>query len=1015
MRKLLILLVLCLGINHAFSQNRTVKGKVLDEKGAPVSGASIQAKGTKIGTVSSDDGSFAISVPSSSTTLVITSVNFTAQEVAVGDNLSITLKGTTGNLSEVLVVAYGQVKKTNLTGSLVTVKAGEVEDKPFTSVDKALQGAVAGLQSSSSSGAPGAATDIRIRGIGSITADANPLWVIDGAVATTGDLSTQTTTANALSSLNPDDIESITVLKDAATASIYGSRAANGVILVTTKKAKAGKTSINFSSENGSSSFAFKPTNKPLSTLETQTLLRQSLINAGYATDNTSADAIITDPNNGLGIDPDYTKTNTNWLNVVSRTGSQYQDNLSISGGDGKTQYYASGGLFNQVGTTLASDFKRYNGNLSITHKANDRFTFSAGLNGSTSNQNTPNNSGYFANPQLAQFFLLPWYSPYNSDGSYKYNDPQNQFSLGGGIYNPVVQAAWNKYNLKQTVIRGNVSGEYKILDNVKFTSRYSGEYFDISEDQYLNPLYGDGYGTQGSSNSSYKRIYDWTWSNFADYKQTLNKAQDVYFDLKAGYEAYQQNVYILQAGGNKFPSTLALQYLASAATPTVAFSDVNSNTTNSLFSVADVNYKDRYVVSGSYRRDASSRFGANHKWANFYSVGGAWNINEEEFLKNSKLISLLKLRSSYGQNGNQSIGNYTALATFGFGNNYTGNPGSALNNVGNPDLTWEKNAIFNVGVDFGLFKNRLYGTVEYYSRNTTNLLLGVPLSLTAGVPNGTQNRNVGAMTNKGYEITLGGKPIVTKDFSWDVSVNLSHNTNKVTALYLNNPVPYGPFGQFNITVGHDIQEYYMQQWAGVNTTDGTPLWYTDGTHTKTTGKYGEAAPSLSGKSASPKYFGSFNNTFSYKGLSLQVQLYYNFGNYIDDIWGSYNSSDGAYLGIFNQTTDELAAWQKPGDITNTPKIVYGGNNNSFYTSTRFVYKGDYIRLRNVDLSYAIPKPLLKKAHIASLLLYIRGTNLLTLGADKHLPFDPEAGVTSEGNLNVYLPKTITGGIKIGL
>ena len=383
--------------------------------------------------------------------------------------------------------------------------------------------------------------------------------------------------------------------------------------------------------------------------------------------------------------------------------------------------------------------------------------------------------------------------------------------------------------------------------------------------------------------------------------------------------------------------------------------------------------------------------------------------------MKNSKLISLLKLRSSYGQNGNQSIGNYTALATFGFGNNYTGNPGSALNNVGNPDLTWEKNAIFNVGLDFGLFKNRLYGTVEYYSRNTTNLLLGVPLSLTAGVPNGTQNRNVGAMTNKGYEITLGGKPIVTKDFSWDVSVNLSHNTNKVTALYLNNPVPYGPFGQFNITVGHDIQEYYMQQWAGVNTTDGTPLWYTDGTHTKTTGKYGEAAPSLSGKSASPKYFGSFNNTFSYKGLSLQVQLYYNFGNYIDDIWGSYNSSDGAYLGIFNQMTDELAAWQKPGDKTNTPKIVYGGNNNSFYTSTRFVYKGDYIRLRNVDLSYAIPKTLLKKAHISSLLLYVRGTNLLTLGADKHLPFDPEAGVSSEGNLNVYLPKTITGGIKIGL
>jgi len=1007
-------LLLCLGITQAFSQNRTIKGKVLDEKNVPVPGASIQVKGTKIGTVSSDDGSFTLGVPSSATTLVISSVNFIPQEIAVSDNVSITLKGTTGSLSEVLVVAYGQIKKTNLTGSLVTVKAADVEDRPFTSVDKALQGAVSGLQSSSSSGAPGAATDIRIRGIGSISADANPLWVIDGAIATTGDQSTQTTTSNVLSSLNPDDIESITVSKDAATAAIYGSRAANGVIQVVTKKGKAGKTNINFSSEDGSSSYAFKPSNKPLTTLQSQTLLRQSLINAGYATDNTSADAIITDPANGLGIDPNYLKTNTNWLDVVSRTGSQNQQNLSISGGDAKTQYYASGGIFNQIGTTLATDFKRYNGALNITHKANDKFTFTAGINGSTSDQNTPNNGGAFANPILAQFFLLPWYSPYNTDGSFKYNDPQGEFSVNGGIFNPVVQAAWNKYNLKQTVVRGNVSGEYKILDNVKFTSRYSGEYFDISEDQYLNPLYGDGYATNGASTSGYKRIYDWTWSNFADYKQNLNKAKDVYFDLKAGYEAYQQNIYLLQASGNKFPSTLALQYLASAATPVVAYTNLIGNTTNSLFSVADFNFKDRYVLSGSFRRDASSRFGANHKWANFYSVGGAWNINEEEFLKDSKIISLLKLRSSYGINANQSIGNYTALATYGYGNNYTGNPGSALNNVGNPDLTWEKNAIFNVGVDFGLFKNRLYGTVEYYSRNTTNLLLGVPLSLTTGTP-GPQNRNVGAMTNKGVEVSLGGKPIVTKDFTWDISANFSHNVNNVTALYKNQPVRTGDFSQFNISVGHDIQEFYLRQWAGVNPADGTPLWYTDGTHTKTTGSSSAAAISLSGKSASPKFFGSFSNTFTYKGLSLQAQFYYNFGNYLYNGWGSYTSSDGIYIGTFNQLSDGLSAWQKPGDKTNTPQIIYGGNNNSARSSTRFLYKGDYIRLRNVELSYSIPKALLKRAHIYNLLVYVRGTNLFTAGVDKHLPMDPEAGVSSEGNLNVYIPKTITGGIKIGL
>jgi len=1013
MRKFALMLsVFILMASLVFAQVRNVTGKVTDDKGLAVAGAAIQAKGTKIGTVSSTDGTFTLTIPTSVKTLIISAVNAESTEVGVAGNLTITLKPVTGSLSEVVVVAYGQLKKTNITGSVTTVKAADIEDKPFTSVDKALQGTVAGLQSTSSSGAPGANTDIRIRGIGSITAGASPLWVIDGAIATTGDLSTQTTTANALSSLNPDDIESISVLKDAASTSIYGSRGANGVIIVTTKRAKAGKSAINFTAEDGANTLAFKPSNKPLNSIQSQTLLRESLINAGYATDNASADAVITDPVNGLGIPAGYTNTNTNWLDVVTRTGNQAQYNLSISGGDPKTQFYASAGSFNQLGTTIASDFRRYNGNISITHKASDKLTFSAGLNGSTSDQNTPLNTGNFGNPILAQFFLLPWYTPYNKDGSLRYNDADGEFPLGGGIYNPVVQAAYNKYNLKQTVIRGNVLGEYKILNNLKFTSRYSGEYFDVSEDMYLNPFYGDGYGTQGYGSSAYKRVFDWTWSNFADYKQNLNKDKDFYFDLKVGYEAYQQKVYQLSATGQAFPGTLALQYLASAATPVGAYSVVAGNTTNSLFSVADVNYKDKYVLSGSFRRDGSSVFGVNHRWANFYSVGGTWNMNEENFLKGNKTISLLKLRTSYGINGNQAIGNYTALPTFGFGYNYTGQPGSALNNVGNPDLTWELNAIFNTGVDFGLFKNRLYGTLEWYSRNTSKLLLSVPLSQTAGAPGNSQNRNIGAMTNKGVEITLGGKPIVTKSFSWDVSFNFSHNVNKVTQLYLNAPVSNGVF---NITVGHDIQEFYMRQWAGVNPADGTPLWYTDGTHTKTTGSLASAKLSLSGKSASPKYFGSFTNTFNYKGFSLQVQFFYNFGNYVDNLWGSYTSSEGLYLGSFNQLTSELTAWQKPGDKTNVPQVIFGGNNNSQRASTRFLYKGDYIRLRNAELSYSIPKTVLKKARINNIMVYVRGTNLLTFGTDKNIPFDPEAGVTSSGDLNVYIPKTVTGGIKIGL
>lgn len=1022
MRKLIFLLFcLCFYVTDSMAQSKTISGKVSDAKdGSPLSGVSVTVKNGAVGVKTDAGGNYNISVNSERQVLVFSFVGYQTRQNAIGrsQTLDVVLTADNANLQDVVVVAYGTQRKTNVTGSVSTVNGADLENKPFSSVDKALQGSVAGLQSTSTSGAPGSATDIRIRGIGSITASSSPLWVIDGVIATTGDLSSNSTTANALSSINPDDIESISVLKDAAATSVYGSRAANGVIIVTTKKGKSGQTHLNFSTEVGQNSIGYMPSNKPLTSLQSQTVLRQSLINAGYATDNASADALIIDPVNGLGIDSNYTKTNTNWLDQVTRKGNQSQYNLSLSGGDPKTQFYASAGYFKQQGISIATDFNRYNGSLSITHKATDKVTFTAGINGSTSSQTTPSNGGTFANPILASFFLLPWYSPYNADGSYRYNDAAGEFPLGGGVFNPVIQAAWNNNTLKQTTLRGNVSGEYKILDNLKFTSRYSAEYFDVQEDSYRNPFYGDGYAQGGDAFAVYTKVFDYTWSNFFDFKQNLNKEKDIYFDLKAGYEAQQRKNYLLEAGGQAFPQTLALQYLASAATPTTAYSLPSGNSTTSIFSVADINYKDRYVVSGSFRRDGASVFGASHRWGNFYSVGGTWNANEEDFLKDMKAINLLKLRASYGQNGNSiGFGNYTSLPTYGYGNNYTGQPGSAINNVGNPDLTWEKNGAFNLGLDFGLWKNRFYGTVEYYDRKTSNLLLNVALSPTAGVTG--QVRNVGAMENKGIEITLGGKPIVTKNFSWDVSFNFAHNKNKVTELYLGNPIPYSgnatTNGNFEITVGHDIYELYLRQWAGVNPADGTPLWYTDSSHTTTTGTYSNAKLGLIGKSALPKFFGSFTNTFTYKAFSLSAQLYYNFGNYLEDSWGSYTSSEGAYLGSFNQLSNELNSWKKPGDITNVPQVIFGGNNNSYRFSTRFLYKGDYVRLRDVQLNYTVPKSLMKKAHISNVTLYVRGTNLLTWVKDKNLPFDPEEGITSTGNLNIFIPKTISGGVKIGL
>lgn len=1011
MRKFLFLLMaVILAIGQLQAQQRTVTGKVTNEKGEGVPNASVIIKGSTMGTTTSSDGTFSISIPADAHTLVISSVGLGSRELAITNatDYSVVLNGTTTTLDEVVVVAYGSQKRTNVTGSIATVKPAAIENKPFTSVDKALQGAVAGLQSTSFSGAPGAATDIRIRGQGSINASNQPLWVIDGVIAVTGDLTSNTTTANVLSTLNPDDIESISVLKDASAASIYGSRAANGVILVTTKKGRVGKTVFNFSAEAGQNDIAYKSdNNRPMTTSEYQSVLRLALINAGFANNNQDADAIITDPVNGFGLKPDV---NTDWFDIVTHKGSQQQYNLSMSGGNEKTQFYVSGGYFKQIGTTLATDFDRYNGAVNITHHATDKLTISLILNGSGTKQSTPTNGGTFANPVLESYFLLPWYYPYNADGSFKYNDAEGQFPANGGIFNPLIQANWNKNTARQNQLKGNVSGEYKFLDNsvnnLRFTTRFAGEYTDISEDAYRNPFYGDGYAQGGDAFASYRRITDYTWSNFADWRHTLNS--NLYFDFKLGYEAQFTRDYLMQAGGQGFPQDLSLQYLASAATPTTAFTLPQQATFNSIFSNGDVNYKNKYVLSASYRRDGSSVFGADHRWGNFYSVGASWNASEEDFIKNIDLISLLKFRASYGQNGNANgFGFYSSLPTYAYGANYTGLPGSAPTNVGNENLTWEKNAITDVAVDFGLFKDRLSGTLEYYDRKTSDLLLGVPLSLTSGFSN--QNQNVGAMTNKGFEVSLTGRPVHTKDFNWDITVNFAHNTNKVTELYAGRPVAPVSFQQ--VAVGHDAQSFYLRQWAGVDPANGDPLWYLDSSRSKTTNSYSSAKLVLHGQ-ADPKYFGSITNAFTYKGISLSAMFYYSGGNEMYDIWDRYLNSDGLYYGAFNQMSGQLHSWQKAGDITNVPKIIYGGNKNSYNHSTRYLYSDDYIRLRDIQLSYILPKSVVTKARLTNVTLYVRGTNLWTHVKDKNLPFDPEAGATSQANFDVFIPKSLTGGIK---
>jgi TonB-linked SusC/RagA family outer membrane protein len=994
------------------AQKVAVIGKITDSSGGPVAGATVVEKGTKNAVSANNDGIFTINASSANAVFIVSATGFISQEVSGSKVATVVLQPDTKTLSEVVVVAYGSQKKTNITGAISVVKGTEVEDKPFSSVDKALQGSVAGLNISSGNGIPGSSTDVRIRGIGSIEASSSPLWVIDGIIATTGDMTSLNTSANALSGLNPDDIESISVLKDAAASAIYGSRAANGVIIVTTKSGKSGKTKVNFTTELGRNTIAYSnKNNRPMTTDEYLKVFRQSIINAGYADNDAEADALFIDPVEGFGFAPDWYKTNTDWLKAVTRTGNQQQYNLSLSGGNEKTQYYASAGYFNQDGTTIATYFKRYNGSLSVSSKVTDKLTFKAGINGSSSLQLSPPGSAAYSSPVSGASFIQPWYNPYNADGTPRFLDDEGQFP-NGTQFNPVAMAQMNKQTAKQVQLRGYVSGEYQILPNLKFMSKYSGEYLTADEYVFWNPFYGDGASYQGLGQANIRNIYDWTWTNQFNYKLDLNNARDFYLDLIAGTEAYALSDNNLYSAGSNFPSTLALTYLASAATPIDASNSLSERSVNSYFSSGTLNYKDRYVLTGSFRRDGSSVFAKDKKWGNFYSIGGSWNVSEEEFFRNVDAISLLKLRASYGVTGNTSgFGNYLSLSTYSFGSAYTGSAGSYPSNVGNPNLSWEKNKLFNVGVDLGLWRNRLTATVEYYDRTTSDLLINVPLSLTSGFSGG-QLMNVGSMYNKGVEVTLSGKPIATKQFTWHSSFNLAHNVNKVTKLYNGSPISKNT--RFNITEGHNIYEFYTRLWAGVDPANGDPLWYTDETMSKTTNNANNAGLALTGKVATPKFYGSFTNTFTYRNISLEGQLYYNFGNYIYNTWENYLSSDGLYYGAMNQMSSQLNAWQKEGDITNTPKIIYGGNKLSNRPSTRYLYKGDYIRLRNIQLSYNFPKAVLAKAKISSLNLYVRGTNLLTFGTDKNLPVDPEAGATNINDFQVFNPKTVSVGLKLG-
>jgi TonB-linked SusC/RagA family outer membrane protein len=1017
-KKLLVIFVLSfITINCLFAQDRRITGTVVGAGDkAPLPGVSVTIKGTNRGSITDGDGKFIIAA-STGEILQFTFIGYDTFMITItaSGDYHIELQTDIKLLNEVVVIdSYGTQAKKSYTGAASTVNGAENENKPFASPLQALQGEVPGLYVSSFSGQPGADIQVRLRGVNSLAVGLNPLYVIDGAIVNAGDISQITTTTSILSGLNNDDIASITVLKDASATAIYGSRGSNGVIVITTKKGRAGKTQIRIDAESGyTANLPIPEAGRPATAAQYSVLFKEGLINAGIPADTVASLA------NSYGLNG----RSNDWYNLVTRIGQQQQYNVSASGGGDNTKIFASAGYFKQQATTIGSDLTRITSLLNVDHIINKRLSFNVSANVSNVNQDTPYDGITFANPILAAFYLRPFQLAKNPDGTINTDVTSN--TGFNQIYNPLYTIAHDVKHQSETRALGSGSIKWNIWDQLNFTSFASADYVVLEEHIFDNPLIGDGAGVNGTGYDNYDRVFNYSTRNQLDYRYNIPSVEDFYVDVTAGYEAQKSAAYLIATQANGFPLTQPLLTESiNAAVPITGNATISDYTFDALYSRVNFNFKNKYSLSGSFRRDGSSEFGADKRYGDFYSVGGAWNLDQEHFFKDQKIFSSVKFRSSFGTTGNAQFSStntigyvYLAQSTAGYNNNYAGNNGQNFNNLGNPNLTWESSQKFDVGVNFGFFNDRLVFDADYYHDNINKLIQSVPVSLTTGF--GTILANIGAMVNKGYEFAVKGKPIISKDFTWTTDFNISLNKNTVTSLF--DGESYVNY-LFHTEVGKDQYTWYSRLYAGVDPANGDALWYTDASKTTKTDNY-NAAERVDTRQADPKAFGGFSNSFNYKGIILTVDFYYNYGNYIQASPFDKFFTDGQFYTGNKFQYIYTNRWTHPGQVTNVPKYVAGGiiladgtaNQESAF-SDRFLYNGSFIRLKNLTIGYDLKNiAFLKNLGVSKLYLYGRGTNLWTKTYDKNLTVDPEVGTEGVGNLDIPQVKTFTIGLNVGL
>ncbi len=1033
---------LCLSIGLVSAQTVKCSGVVISaEDGEPVIGAAVLVKGTSLGTITDLDGKFDLSnIPAGHKLISVSFIGMETAEVAIKDGVKITLSSSSKELDEVMVVAYGTTKKASFTGAASVVKAGEVSSQKESLV-KSLSGKVAGVRVGGSTGDAGSDQEMLIRGISSISASTSPLYVIDGVpvVNDRSDMSSGLRSQSILSSINPDDIENLTVLKDAAAASLYGSRAANGVVLITTKMGKSGKTKVTYNMETGWSDIAVSGQYTPMNAKEAQEYYYEGVknyaqINPSGAEANcqkylgksfTTAEQMGKDFlsvffwNPGSDID-------TNWKDEVFNKGMSTDHQVAISGGNDKTRFYTGFGYNKTKGLIKGSSFERYTGRINVDHKAYDWLRFGARQmiaftkQEGFRDQNDQEQGFGTTSPMSILFAMDPTAVNKLEDGSY---NPDAAFSAN--ISNPNLmlgnKTGSNAEFLDSDLMRSMTNAEVEVTLPYGFSAKsvFGFDYMSNKELEFWAPGSVNGASVGGLG-------YRTDFTN-----QTLTSSTTINYSgsygnhnvrALAGYEIEDRTIGVMEASVRSY-STDKLPELSNGQ-PYRTGSSVSGASIQSVLGNLNYDYNNKYYLSGSFRRDGSSRLGINNRWANFWSVSGAWRLTGEEFMADADYINDLKLRASYGTNGNLPPRFYANLPLYAFSGGYGSESAIYWSSAGNPDLGWEKTKNFNIGIDFSLL-SRINMSVEYYDKVTTDLLFEVPTSIVTGFD--TNWQNLGKLTNKGVEFTFSSVNVSTKDFRWTTDINLTRQWIKIKELPNGSDVMYGDGNMYLLREGSSMHTFYLPQWLGVNSQTGLGEFYIDPSLNSrdsydsngnlvvdgnVTNYYSSAGKTEVGK-AVPDWMGGMTNTFTYKNFDLSFMISFQTGGSLFDYPGYFLTyGDGVRMGSFN-VSKEVAGnyWKQPGDVVDHPKPIWNNPYRSDRWSSRTIKSTDNIRMRDITFGYKIP---VSPKYVSNLRVYFKANNPFMLYcASKNL--EPDVNVNGYRTTDTPMTKSFMFGINFDL